>query len=65
MVNKSIGIMLMVIMLTAIITGVSFGCKKDNKVINGADNMTMAIMKIPPIDTLVPVKTETATFALG
>jgi hypothetical protein len=65
MVNKSIGIILMVIILTAIITGISFGCKKNNKVLNGADNMTMAIPKIPPIDKVVPVKTETATFALG
>ena len=65
MVNKSIGIMLMVIMLTAIITGVSFGCKKNNKVMDEADNITMAITKIPSIDTLVPVKKETATFALG
>jgi hypothetical protein len=55
----------MVIMLAAIITGVSFGCKKNNKIMNGADNITMAITKIPPIDTLVPVKKETATFALG
>jgi hypothetical protein len=54
----------MVIMLTAIITGVSFGCNKNNKVMNGADNMTMAIPKIPPIDTAVPFKTETATFAI-
>jgi len=63
--KKSIGIILMVIMLTTIITGVSLGCKKNNKVMDGADNITMAITKIPPIDTLVPIKTETATFALG
>ena len=65
MVNKSIGIILMVVMLAAIITGVSFSCKKSNKIMNGADNITMAITKIPSIDTLVPVKKETATFALG
>lgn len=65
MVNKSIGVILMVIILTAIITGVSFGCKKNNKVMNGADDITMAITKIPPMDTLVPIKTEMATFALG
>ena len=65
MVNKSIGIILMIIILTSIFTGVSFGCKKNNKIMNEADNFTMAITKIPPIDTLVPVKKETATFALG
>ena len=65
MANKSIGIILMVTILTAIITGAGFGCNNSNKATGGADNMTTAIPKIPPIDKVAPVKTETATFALG
>jgi hypothetical protein len=65
MVNKSIGIILMVMIITAIITAAGFGCNKSDKGMNGADNMTTAIPKIPPIDKVAPVKTETATFALG
>ena len=55
----------MIMIITAIITAAGFGCMKNNKIMNGADNITMAITKIPPIDQLVPGKTETATFALG
>jgi hypothetical protein len=65
MVNRSIGIILMGIMLTAIITGVSFGCGRENQVMDGEKNMITTTPKLPLIDTAVSVKTETATFALG
>ena len=55
----------MVMIITAIITAAGFGCNKSDKGMNGADNMTTAIPKIPPIDKVAPVKTEPATFALG
>lgn len=54
-----------VIMLTATVAGVSAGCNTNSKVINGENNMTITAPKIPPIDMIAPVKTETATFALG
>jgi predicted nucleotide-binding protein (sugar kinase/HSP70/actin superfamily) len=65
MVNRSIGIILMVIILTAIITGVSFGCGRENQVIDGVNNMITNTPKLPSIDTAVSVKIETATFSLG
>ena len=52
-------------MLTSAVTGVSAGCNTNNKANIGENNMTTTAPKIPPIDMIAPVKTETATFALG
>jgi hypothetical protein len=65
MISKAIGIILLGITLTAIVAGVSSGCGKENQVMDGVNNMTATTLKLPPIDTVAPVKTETATFALG
>jgi hypothetical protein len=65
MANKFIGIILIVIILTAIITRVSSGCGKENQVMDGKNNMITTNPKLPPIDIAIPAKTETATFALG
>jgi peptide-methionine (S)-S-oxide reductase len=65
MISKAIGIIFIGITLTAIVAGVSSGCGKKNHFIDGVNNMTPTTLKLPPIDTVAPVKTETATFALG
>jgi hypothetical protein len=65
MTNKFIGTILIVIILTAIITGVSSGCGRENQVMDGNNNMITTTPKLPSIDTAAPAKTETATFALG
>jgi hypothetical protein len=65
MINKVTGLITLIIILISIVATTSFGCNKDNKVMNGTDNTTMATPNIPPIDTLATVKIETATFALG
>ena len=65
MLNRTIRLILLVIILTTVVAGVNVGCNKRNKVTIGEYNMAATALKIPPIDTLVPVKTETATFALG
>jgi hypothetical protein len=59
------GFTLLVIILTALVSGVSAGCDGKNKLSTGENNMTITHPKIPVIDTLIPDKTETATFALG
>jgi hypothetical protein len=43
---------------------VSAGCNTNHKVNNGENGLMAISPKIPPIDMLAPVKTETATFAL-
>jgi hypothetical protein len=65
MVNKAIGIILLGIMLTVIFAGANSGCGKENGVMNSENNISITTPTIPPIDTAAPVKTETATFALG
>ena len=65
MVNRTIRFMLLVIMLTTVVAGVSVGDNKKDYVDNGENKMTATSPRIPPIDTIIPVKLETATFALG
>jgi hypothetical protein len=65
MVNKVIGIILLGIMITVIFAGANSGCGKENSVMNSENNISTTSRAIPPIDTAAPVKTETATFALG
>jgi hypothetical protein len=65
MANRSVWIILICIMLTTIITVVNSGCSNEYQVMDGVNNMKITNPTIPPIDTVVPVKTETATFALG
>jgi len=63
--NKFIGILSTVIILTAIIAGGSSGCGRENQVMDEKNNMITTTLKLPPIDTEIPAKTEIATFALG
>jgi hypothetical protein len=65
MVNKAIGMILLGTMLIAIVTGIYSGCGKENRIMNRENNTTITTPAIPPIDTVVPVKIETATFAFG
>jgi len=65
MLNKTIGIIVLVIILATVVAGIRVGCNKKSNLNKGENNMTTTAPKIPPIDTIMPVKTETATFALG
>jgi hypothetical protein len=65
MVNRTVRFILLLIMLTTFVGGVSVGCNKKDYVRNGENNMTTTMPRIPPIDTIMPVKFEAATFALG
>jgi hypothetical protein len=64
MINRINRFILMVIMLTPFLAGVSAGCNT-NEVNNGENNMTTTAPRIPLIDVIAPANTETATFALG
>jgi hypothetical protein len=65
MINKFIGIISTVILLTAIIAGVSSGCGRESQVMDEMNNIITTTLNLPPIDIEIPAKTETATFALG
>jgi hypothetical protein len=63
--TKAIGIILLGITLITIVVGFSSGCGKENQGIDGVNNTIALTLKLPPIDTVAPVKIDTATFALG
>jgi hypothetical protein len=65
MIKKVIGNISTVILLTAIIAGVSSGCGRESQVMDENNNMITTTLKLPPIDKEIPAKTEIATFALG
>ena len=63
--NKFTGVLVTTIIFIAIMTWFSAGCSQGKQVINGDNNIATTAKGIPAIDMLLPVKTETATFALG
>jgi hypothetical protein len=50
---------------TVLIAGASAGCGTNNPNSDGDNEMKTTTRDIPKIDTMAPVNTETATFALG
>jgi hypothetical protein len=63
--DKTISTIVMAAILTTFLVGVAAGCNQKDKTDNGENDMTTTTPRIPPIDALLPVKMETATFALG
>jgi hypothetical protein len=65
MLYKAIRTIVLAAILTASMFGVAAGCNQKDKTDNGENDMTTTTPRIPQIDAMLPVKTETATFALG
>jgi hypothetical protein len=49
----------------AVFSSSLIGCKKEDKTMGSANDELIAKVGIPAIDASAPVRTETATFALG
>jgi hypothetical protein len=62
--HKVSAILILAIILIVILTGNS-ACKTENQVTTGEIKMNQTTTELPLIDTIIPQKTETATFALG
>ena len=58
-------VLLGAILIGVILAGILPGCAKENTMVNFAEDDVIPNPSIPPIDAAAPVKTETATFALG